>query len=986
MANVVEHTLNDALGSLLRAKNGNWEIVTQATQVLQATRKVPDILIIAGASVIIETEFTPASTVYEDASQKLGVLPRNSLMPVEAVIAVSVPQRLKHIPQEELSKELEQADDLRFYILRGEPEKPERFPLNGWCEGGVDSLVDVIESLAVSPSRLNEAVQVMEDAVKVAATVLAKEVSIEVLIRMASCLNQEDSEQTRRMAAAIIANAFLFQIAVSGAADIPSIDDVRQKSQLGRLLKPNVLKGWEQILKINYWPIFSIANKLLIPVPDGPALSYLKVLSDCAQELVGIGVVEIQDLAGQMFGKLIADRKFLATFYTRPASAALLAEMAVSRLKVDWSDEQKIKELRVADLACGTGTLLSAAYRRAATRIRRNGLDDKKLHKHIIEKVVIGADVMPAAAHLTTTMLSATHPAIPFAECGVHVVPYGLSSDTDGIAIGSLELLGTSELYSLFGQQSARLSGVASQADDSREQSFNLPDESLDLCIMNPPFTRPTNHESTDVPIPSFAGFDTSDVEQTQMSKRLRKLTSKLPVIGGHGNAGLASNFIDLAHRKLRPGGVFAMVLPAKIITGKSWAKARALLSQHYEDLLVVSLSDVAGGQTARAFSADTGMAEVLIVASKLRVVAAGEKERVATYLSLEKRPAELLDATMIAHQSSILANALTSGDTVRLQLGEEELGWMALGEFASDMSVHPVGVAEPDVYALTDSLSSGSLRLPRIDPIALPVCQLADLGVSGPIARDINGKTKDKAGMPRGPFDLHSLVNRHQYRRASYPILWAHSHKEERKMTVLPDSKGHVRKGMSGAAKMLWHLHSNGRSRSVAGATKLHFSINFRLNSQSISACLTPDKSIGGRAWPSFQPDGGEDWEKALCVWLNSTLGLMSYWGVAGREQTGRANFSGTTFVAMPVVNLCQLDSDKIKKLSRCFDDFAEKPLKPANEAYNDIVREQLDEALLCDALGLPASVLEPLITVRYQWCCEPSVHGGKQTRPSGI
>ena len=487
-------------------------------------------------------------------------------------------------------------------------------------------------------------------------------------------------------------------------------------------------------------------------------------------------------------------------------------------------------------------------------------------------------------------------------------------------------------------------------------------------------------------PIPSFAGFDTSDVEQKQMSERLKKLTSKLPVTAGHGNAGLASNFIDLAHRKLRPGGVFAMVLPAKIMTGKSWAKARALLSQHYEDLLVVSLSDVAGGQTARAFSADTGMAEVLIVASKLNAVAAGEKKRLVKYLSLEKRPAELLDATMIAHRSSILANALTPGDTVRLQLGEEELGWMALGEFASDMGVHPVGVAEPDVYALTESLSSGNLRLPRIDPIALPVCQLADLGVSGPIARDINGKTKDRTGMPRGPFDLHSLVNRYQYRRASYPILWAHSHKEERKMTVLPDSKGHVRKGMNGAAKKLWYLHSNGRSRSVAGATRLHFNINFQLNSQSISACLTPDKSIGGRAWPSFQPDGGEDWEKALCVWLNSTLGLMSYWGVAGREQTGRANFSGTTFVAMPVVNLDQLDSDKVKKLADVFDDFAEKPLKPANEAYNDIVREQLDEALLCDALGLPASVLEPLITVRYQWCCEPSVHGGKQTRPSAI
>ena len=40
----------------------------------------------------------------------------------------------------------------------------------------------------------------------------------------------------------------------------------------------------------------------------------------------------MQDLAGQMFGRLIADRKFLATFYTLPSSAAMLAELAVAKL------------------------------------------------------------------------------------------------------------------------------------------------------------------------------------------------------------------------------------------------------------------------------------------------------------------------------------------------------------------------------------------------------------------------------------------------------------------------------------------------------------------------------------------------------------------------------------------------------------------------------------------------------------------------------
>ena len=38
------------------------------------------------------------------------------------------------------------------------------------------------------------------------------------------------------------------------------------------------------------------------------------------------------DLTGRIFQRLIADRKYLATFYTLPASAALLARLAIDKL------------------------------------------------------------------------------------------------------------------------------------------------------------------------------------------------------------------------------------------------------------------------------------------------------------------------------------------------------------------------------------------------------------------------------------------------------------------------------------------------------------------------------------------------------------------------------------------------------------------------------------------------------------------------------
>ena len=50
-------------------------------------------------------------------------------------------------------------------------------------------------------------------------------------------------------------------------------------------------------------------------------------------------------------------------------------------------------------------------------------------------------------------------------------------------------------------------------------------------------------------------------------------------------------------------------------------------------------------------------------------------------------------------------------------------------------------------------------------------------------------------------------------------------------------------------------------------------------------------------------------------------------------------------------------------------------------HEAYRDDFRQ--DAAILCDLLDLPTSILEPLETLRLAWCSEPTVHGGKSTRP---
>ena len=160
-----------------------------------------------------------------------------------------------------------------------------------------------------------------------------------------------------------------------------------------------------------------------------------------------------------MFQRLIVDRKFLATFYTLPSSAALLAELAVTRLDTDWSDRDTVSALRIADFACGTGALLNATYEAALTRYRRQGQDDRAIHSRMMEEALVGADIMPAATHLTASVLSSTHPRVPFESTSIITLPYGEQAETTGrpIAIGALDLIEEETTLPLFGTGQQRV-------------------------------------------------------------------------------------------------------------------------------------------------------------------------------------------------------------------------------------------------------------------------------------------------------------------------------------------------------------------------------------------------------------------------------------------------------------------------------------------------------------------------------------------------
>ena len=120
------------------------------------------------------------------------------------------------------------------------------------------------------------------------------------------------------------------------------------------------------------------------------------------------------------------------------------------------------------------------------------------------------------------------------------------------------------------------------------------------------------------------------------------------------------------------------------------------------------------------------------------------------------------------------------------------------------------------------------------------------------------------------------------------------------------------------------------------------------------------------------------------MALWANTTLGLISFWWVSGRQQQGRAILTISNLPSLPVLDVRELDSRQLGIAKRIFEDFEDWTFLPANEAYRDETRKALDRAVLCELLGLPETILEPLDLLRLQWCSEPTVHGGKSTRPT--
>ena len=116
-----------------------------------------------------------------------------------------------------------------------------------------------------------------------------------------------------------------------------------------------------------------------------------------------------------------------------------------------------------------------------------------------------------------------------------------------------------------------------------------------------------------------------------------------------------------------------------------------------------------------------------------------------------------------------------------------------------------------------------------------------------------------------------------------------------------------------------------------------------------------------------------------ALAVWCNCTLGLLSFWWHANRQQDGRGRTTIRAVETLPVLDFRTLSNEQLLTAEAIFNEFRDTELLPAYLADADPNRALLDRCVVCDLLGFDEDTYRAVRRLAAKWCAEPSVHGGK-------
>lgn len=531
----METTLNTYLAGLLNGMRRNWTVQPEQKGVLQSGGQI-DVLVSEDGwpRVIVECKIgikpEDVAKRFDDRFRDDGTVP-------------SIVFEVKYNSSIQSEHDMKETEQLSYCVHYN---KHTRFPCSGLLVGSVRDL-----SVAIQYSRESigyvKGADILGEAIAKAADMIGK---VGTRDEISYIMAQDISGQTDAMAALTLAGALSFHDMAAESRPKMKIP-LLGKIMFGGLADVNaLLEAWRAILVINYYPIFGPATDILRALPIDEASKIMGSLHAANSRIRAMRLDNSPDLHGQVFQSVIADRKKLAAFYTKPAAAALLATVTIPD---QWHDERSVRSIRIADFACGTGALLLAAYRRVSANYEAmSGGSMRDLHPHMMANCIIGADVLPIAAHLTAAGLTAMYPKQQYDQTRIYQPAQG-GGDAK---IGSLEWINPNATLD---RSENRLTGTG-----MRSEKGSPAHGSCNIVVMNPPYVRsqgPGGRIDHSDARQLFTAFGATDKNRKRMNVRAAKMFKNKPqakrfTYCADKRAGLATFFMDLANVKLGGGGI----------------------------------------------------------------------------------------------------------------------------------------------------------------------------------------------------------------------------------------------------------------------------------------------------------------------------------------------------------------------------------------------------------------------------------------------
>ena len=843
------------------------------------------------------------------------------------VIGVLYPEGLKYL--DDTREGLENAGDLEWWVhgSNREPiaEHPSRF----------SSPSDIADHLRVLPlelegaDRVAAAAAVIEHAVEQSATHLATHARIARRVRdvIAQTDRESDRAKALRIGCLVIFNALAFHLRLTTADDdVPTVEEAWRDGI------PGLFRAWRYICdNIDYVPVFDLAARILDILIDAPVSYHAPVLSPLLKAIDDTSRLEGHDLSGRLFHTLLTDAKFTGAYYTSVPAATLLTRLVFHDWPpgVDWSDHEFPASLNVADIACGTGTLLMAVAAEAERRhTEAGGQNAPALHKAMVEQALRGYDVQLSAVHFAATSLAMLNPDIQFDRINLYVMPLG--ADGDDVSLGSLDFLGETQAAVQFALSPDSMGADGRAVRDSgrvygggpngaqQDELATLPD--LDLAIMNPPFTRSVGGNLLFGSLPAAERRRLQD----ELSRRLKSRQAT-------ATAGLGAAFVAAASPKLRPGeGRLALVLPATVCTGPSWQQTRSLIERDFN----LDMGIVGDDHQRWNFSDSTDLSEALLIATRRRPASGndGEEHR-TTFVSLWQNPDGVLDA----HRAAQAIADTTPANIENTGAALVEVDGRHVGELVSIPESRLTGKKWAGVQFARADLTRAALRLLDDGEVwvpgepatgKIPLCPLAALGAIGPDRRDVwDG------------FERTDAIT-------AYPMVENHDTQQRTRLTTAPDKylaplveprPGRNLKPM----EQLWQK-----------AGRLLVSERLWLETTRVIAMRTDTRVLSNVWWPVKIDEVSH--EKALAVWFNSSLGLLTL--LAQRTST-RGSWVGmkkADLEQLPVLDVRAITPHQLQALSHLFDHIAEDEFQRLPAMADCPTRRRLDDGL-SEILHLP-------------------------------